>query len=410
MKILLTVTGSWGTGSFAGAKATAKSLIDLGHQVKIFFPDRKLPSPDLSEYYDNPELYEIWPFPIQQGDVRLDSFPLIIPDSNPRVSTHKTFLELTEAEYQLYIQEFERRIKKLIESFQPDIIECQHIWVFADIIHKLGFPYICNALHSDQMAFLYDKKTRPIAKSAADNAQCIFAVSNYVKDEVVSMYNVAKEKVIVTFASYDEKIFKPEHLDKQTVLKNLKIDLPPDARIISVVGALSRTKGMDIILEANKLLSKQENIHFLISGSGKIENVIDPHKKENYLFDRCHFLGQQTPETIAQIHNISVFFLLPSRSEGFAIAGLEAMACSLPIIVTDTSEAKEYAVGKIISSESPQKLAEAIQELMKLSQKEYQIISNQALKKAKEFSWKKITEKRLEYYSAICTAFKKKLT
>ncbi len=51
MKVLLTVTGAWGTGSFQVAKGIALRLIADGHQARIFFPDSRLESKELDEYY-----------------------------------------------------------------------------------------------------------------------------------------------------------------------------------------------------------------------------------------------------------------------------------------------------------------------------------------------------------------------
>ena len=82
MKILITNTGPWGTGSFTVTKAVSDELQLMGHQVKIFFPDDGTPCVDLDKYYSQSETYEIWKFPIQKNGVHLSSFPLIIPVVN----------------------------------------------------------------------------------------------------------------------------------------------------------------------------------------------------------------------------------------------------------------------------------------------------------------------------------------
>ena len=62
--------------------------------------------------------------------VELYTFPLIITDPHPRNFRHAwTFKNLDEPQLLLYLQEFKRRIENVIQSFQPDVIECQHLWL-----------------------------------------------------------------------------------------------------------------------------------------------------------------------------------------------------------------------------------------------------------------------------------------
>ena len=66
MRILFTNTGPWGTGSFTVIEAIADELEKLGHQVKIFFPDNGFDAEDKAKYYELPDRYEIWQFPIEK--------------------------------------------------------------------------------------------------------------------------------------------------------------------------------------------------------------------------------------------------------------------------------------------------------------------------------------------------------
>ena len=137
MKILITSTGSWGTGSFTVIEGVVHSLLELGHQVKVIFPDLTSQLP--AKF--SPEHYEIWKFPIEQQGVRLENFPLMITDPHPLNPTAITFKDLSQAQFDLYCSEFKREITALIDEFQPDIIESNHIWLMAyvsQVIKYLG--------------------------------------------------------------------------------------------------------------------------------------------------------------------------------------------------------------------------------------------------------------------------------
>ncbi|NGX55124.1 MAG: D-inositol-3-phosphate glycosyltransferase, partial [Chlamydiae bacterium] len=285
MKILITNTGPWGTGSFTVTQAISKELEALGHTVKIFFPDARLPSQDLDYFYSNQEKFIIWKFPLEKGGVRLEDFPLMIPDPNPRVKKARTFKELSQEELALYFGSAKEELTKVLNDFQPDIVECQHIWALNKAIEELNYPFICTAHHSDQMGFEYDHRMQKFALDGAHNASYIFAISEFVKNEVIRLYNVPPEKVVTLGNSYDKTVFRPQDVNKKAVLKQFNITIPDDATIISFAGKISKTKGIDILLEANKILCPAKKVHFLIFGAGDLDQTLKPKIDEKYCFE-----------------------------------------------------------------------------------------------------------------------------
>ncbi len=397
MKILLTSTGSWGTGSFTVINALIDEFSSMGHQVKVLFPDNGAPSAESEYYYQNPDIYKIWKFPIEKAGVKLDNFPLMISDPNPRNESGITFKDLSIEQFNLYQSEFKTQIKKVIDEFQPDIIECQHIWLMAHVIHELGVPYCVTAHHSDQMGYHFDTRMQPFAQSAAINAKYVFTISEYVHKEVLELYKIPAEKVIMLPNGYDRKVFCKKRVDRAEFLAELGVNIPDDADIITFAGKLSRTKGIDTILAANCILNNPK-IHVLVFGAGDIEDIVDDCVHEHAL-ERLHFVGHQPPEIVAQAHNIAKISIMPSRSEGFGIAGLEAMGCGLPLIATEDTGAESFAVGKIIASENPEQLANGMMELLNLSDFDYDDLSQKALETAQTYSWAAVAKKRLDYYS-----------
>ena len=103
MKILLTNTSSWGTGSTTAVEGIARELMQQGHQVKVFFPDCQFESLDMDKYYGDPGMYHIWKFPVKKSGTELYTFPLIISNPHPRNFMHAwTFKLMTEAQLRLY--------------------------------------------------------------------------------------------------------------------------------------------------------------------------------------------------------------------------------------------------------------------------------------------------------------------
>ncbi|KTC84253.1 MULTISPECIES: glycosyltransferase family 4 protein [Legionella] len=405
MRILFINTGPWGTGSFTLVKCLAKELISLGHQVKVFFPDGNVESEDKKEYYQNSELYKIWHFPLQKGSISIQNFPLMIPDPHPRNPHAITFKDLSTEQQNLYENELKKELFTLTQEFKPDVIECHHIWYPAWILKELGLSSYLTAHQSDQMGFRFDEKVREKATAAGRDCKKIIAISEGVKKEVIELYNVDEAQIIVVPNGYDREVFKVNSRDKQQLTNELQskfgINWERNAPVISFAGKLSLTKGIDILLQANYLLSSSDNIQFLVLGAGSIDSIIQNMPSSSYSLKNMHFVGQQTPEMVAKIHNISTLSLMPSRKEGFGISCLEAMACGLPVVATRCGGPEHFAVGKIIDPESPSQLAHGIQELLQLPKTDYLKLREQALMVANQFTMSEITQKHLKIYEQI---------
>lgn len=401
MKILFINTGPWGTGSFTVVKGLADALLELGQEVKILFPDAGLYSSDKNEYYQNTELYHIWKFPIANEAAMLKTFPLMITDPHPRSPDAMTFKNLTTAELDLYLQDLKHHIQTLIKAFKPDIVECHHIWYASWLCYKLDLDYIVMGHHSDQLGFKYFPAIQAQAIQAAQHAKKIFAISKSVKREIERLYHVDENKIYLTHNGYDKKIFKKYTISRQEVLQKLKLQIPDDVPIISFAGKLSRTKGVDVLFKANKMIQEKVAAHTIVMGAGVLEDICDKLDPESYSLENMHFIGHQPPQMVADIHNIAKVGVMPSRSEGFGVSCLEAMACGLPMVVTKSGGPETFAVGKIIERGHAEALAEGILFILDLSASQHAALSDKAIAKAAHFTWKAVAEKHLAIYQKI---------
>ncbi|MFA6241704.1 MAG: glycosyltransferase family 4 protein [Candidatus Hydrogenedentales bacterium] len=83
-------------------------------------------------------------------------------------------------------------------------------------------------------------------------------------------------------------------------------------------------------------------------------------------------------------------WLVPSRSEGFGLPILEAMACGTPVIATPTGAAPELlgdGTGIVVPHEDPNALAEAIVSICRASTSEWHRMSERAYTKARSYTW-----------------------
>lgn len=358
-------------------------------------------SVDKDEYYKNKHIYKIWEFPISNGSVVISTFPLMITDPHPRNPNAITFKSLTYEQITFYEQQLTQELKQLIQEFQPDVIECHHIWLSSWVLHQMDVDYTVVAHHSDQLGLKYYPAIAKKVCASAHGAKKIIAISESVKHEVMRLYHIEEKQVIVLSNGYDASIFNKRTVIRDAFLAELGIHIEPHAPIISFAGKISRTKGVDFILVANKLLQAQVNVHFIMMGSGSIEEFCAKLDSERIDLNNMHFIGQQIPENVAKVHSISRLSVMPSRSEGFGISCLEAMGCGLPVVVTRCGGPEQFAVGKILDKKDPVLLAQAILDLLALSQPEYHNLSLEATQAAEKYSWERITKQHLGLYSNL---------
>ena len=404
MKILITVTGPWGSGSFTVVTALVEEFQKAGHQVKVIFPDCEYPEPLPASFLSNPDVWNIWKFPIEGSGVRLEAFPLILDDRHPRNPLRRTFKDLSEDEFQFYFDSFKARLLEVLEVFTPDIVECQHIWAMDRVVKELRLPYICVAHHSDQMGFAYDERMRSGAIESANTARYIFAISDSVKQEVLDLYTgVRPERVIVCGNGYDSKVFQKRATDRQLVLRNFGFNnIPGDALIVSFPGKITRTKGIDILLRANAMMQGvQPEIHFIVFGTGDLEDTLDKDRPRSEYFtgiERVHFAGHCSSQDLAACHNISLCSVVPSRTEGFGIACLESMGCRIPAVASNVGGLPGFTVGRLVEPGDPKALMEAVLKIKELGADEYEELCEKALSEARKWSWESIAKLRVKYY------------
>ena len=401
MKILFTITGPWGTGAATVVEGVAQELMRLGHSVKVVFPDLGFPSPDKDKYYGNPELYHIIKFPVKFRGVSFRTFPLILPDPNPRnVKDAWTFREMEEEKFTVYLDFLKYRLNKIIRDFKPDIIETEHVWIMGYVLLEMGCPIVVGAHNSDQMGYRYDRRMRPYAKACARGARCIFAISDHVREKCLQLYGVPSDHVIVIPSGYDDSIFRPRRLLKKRVLKKYKIDAEFSLPVVTFGGKMSKTKGIDVLLKANRMLQKRHPCQLLLFGSGDVKDALGRAPFEDEL-KNTYFMGHVTQDVLADFFNIADFSVSPSREEGFCVAALEAMGCGLPVVGTDIPSLKELIVGKIVPPGNPAVLAVAMESLLRLPPERKERLRETSIKRALGYSWRKNTAKRMVYYEAV---------
>ncbi len=134
---------------------------------------------------------------------------------------------------------------------------------------------------------------------------------------------------------------------------------------IICVSRLIKRKGIRYLIEALSLL-KDRDISLTLVGEGIQEDELRELAKKLCVDHMIDFKGYVEHDNISRLYMENDIFVLPSLNEGMSNAVLEAMACGLPVIVTDTGGTSELIDGNgmVIPKKDPGALADALEKLI----------------------------------------------
>lgn len=111
-----------------------------------------------------------------------------------------------------------------------------------------------------------------------------------------------------------------------------------DKKVILFLGRIARIKGLDILIRAYNILAKEsDEVHLFIAGGGEegYKEKIEKQVSNSKLQKRVTFSGFLNSEEKLEAYAGSDIFVLPSYSENFGLSVVEAMACAVPVVISD---------------------------------------------------------------------------
>lgn len=176
----------------------------------------------------------------------------------------------------------------------------------------------------------FDKFYSILKKFIYNNADEIVSISNGVKEDLVSNFNIKKDKIYTIYNPCDIKYINK--LKNERIEKKYK-HIFKKPTIINV-GRLVQQKGQKYLIEAFKHVKKtKKEAQLVILGKGPLKKDLKDKAKKLNLASDIHLLGfKKNPFKFMKSADI---FTFSSLFEGFGNVIVEAMSCGLPIISTD---------------------------------------------------------------------------
>lgn len=237
-------------------------------------------------------------------------------------------------------------------------------------------------------------------KSYAHQVDAITVVSESTKREVLKYMEVPGEKVHVVYNGYSPS-FRPleESENTQKVLEKYKIE----GDFILYVGTLEPRKNIEGLIRAyHQCKAKDDFLLVLAGGKGwkykHIFRLVEELKLEN----RVVFTWYVPDSDLPVLYNQASLFVYPSFYEGFGIPPLEAMACGLPVIVSNTTSIPEVVgdAGVYVDPHDVEQISRSIDTVLSDEQLRKGMIGR-GLERARLFSWEKTAREILRLYHQI---------
>ena len=214
------------------------------------------------------------------------------------------------------------------------------------------------------------------------------APSRFTAEQFIKLFKIPKEKIKVIPEGVDLEKFN-KNVDTSDISEKLG-----NERKILFVGNLHPNKGVHFLIKSFALVKSRINdVKLVIVGDGPLKHYLINLTKRLNIEKDVIFAGFVNDEDLPKYYASCDIFASASVLEGFGLIFLEAMALGKPIVAFNLASIPEVVgnAGILVNEINHEKFANAIIELLS-DEKLYQEKSENALKRAKLFSWEKIAE------------------
>jgi len=188
---------------------------------------------------------------------------------------------------------------------------------------------VVTTLHGTDITLIgQDPSFAPVVAWSINESDGVTAVSKHLRQETYDHFEVTKDiEVIPNFIDTDRFVRQDKEHFKQALCPN-------GEKVIVHISNFRPVKNAQQVVEVfHRLQNGASNVKLLLVGDGPDRVPTERKARELGVFDDVRFLGKQDP--VEEILSIADVFLMPSGSETFGLAALEAMACEVPVVATD---------------------------------------------------------------------------
>jgi N-acetyl-alpha-D-glucosaminyl L-malate synthase BshA len=196
---------------------------------------------------------------------------------------------------------------------------------------------VVTTLHGTDITLVgKDASYEPVVTFSINQSDGVTAVSHDLKKETLEHFNVTRPiEVIPNFIDLEKfKKQKKDHFKKAIC--------PNDEALVVHTSNFRKVKRIADVIEVFYNIHKVVPSKLLMIGDGPERTQAEAKCRELSICDDVRFLGKL--EAVEEVLSVADLFLMPSEKESFGLAALEAMACEVPVISSNTGGIPELNV------------------------------------------------------------------
>jgi N-acetyl-alpha-D-glucosaminyl L-malate synthase BshA len=177
---------------------------------------------------------------------------------------------------------------------------------------------------------------KPVVEFSISKSDGVTAVSEHLKEQTLQAFNIDNDiRVVYNFVDFERfrKINK-DHFKKAIA--------PNGERILTHISNFRRVKRVEDVIRIFDKVYERLPSKLLLIGDGPERRHAEDLCRQIGLCHEVRFLGKQ--DAVEELLAISDLFILPSETESFGLAALEAMACEVPVISSDAGGLPEINI------------------------------------------------------------------
>lgn len=193
------------------------------------------------------------------------------------------------------------------------------------VVHIHSTEFDRSGEHVNQM--VYD-----IEREGMQRAHKVIAVSHYTRGVVISRYGIPGDKVEVVYNG----------VERTGTWSTEPVTIRREEKIVLFLGRITMQKGPEYFLQsAKKVLEVMDNVKFVMAGSGDLMYRSIELAAQLGIGHKVLFTGFLRGDDVRRIFRMADLYVMPSVSEPFGIAPLEALDNDVPVIISKQSGVSE---------------------------------------------------------------------
>ena len=196
---------------------------------------------------------------------------------------------------------------------------------------------VVTTLHGTDITLVgKDLTYKPVVTFSINQSDGVTAVSEYLKQDTYKHFEITKDiRVIPNFVDMNRfKLKAKDHFKKAIA--------PNNERIVVHTSNFRKVKRTQDVIHVFEKIVKEVPAKLLMVGDGPERAYCEQLCRDLDICDNVRFLGKQ--DAVEEILSVADLFIMPSESESFGLAALEAMACKVPVITSNAGGLPELNV------------------------------------------------------------------